>query len=299
LSAPLSLAAEEYFEFDYDNDLFTQSDRNYTQGVGLVWGNSRYGDFPLMAILPGAGEGSSDSYELDLHHRSYTPDAYELEAIQFGDRPFAATLSLITRKISRNEESRLTLTSELELGLIGPLAGGDFIQSSIHTLTGSDEPGGWGNQIENDLVANYGLYASKGLFHNSRFELLGIGAAELGSLRTNLGVGAEFRFGLNGDLIQRSHASEITNRRIAVSLKSQIHYVLYDATLQGGVFNDSSVYAIDSRDVENIVLRSEVSLTVKQARFQYSFGFSHISEEFAGGGSHSYGGFRLVFGRKF
>ena len=299
LGTSLAIAQEDYFELEYDNDLFTQSDQNYTQGLGLIYGKTSYADFSLMGFLPGAGAGSIESHELDFHHRSFTPEAYELEEIQFGDRPFAATLSLITRKISRNAPSDLTLTSELELGVIGPLAGGNLMQSSIHTLTGDDDPKGWDNQIANDIVVNYGLNADRGLFHNSIIELLASGFAELGTLRTNLGVGAEVRFGLDGNLSPLSQPLASNARQIVLSLKSDVRYVVHDATLQGGVFNDSSVYTIASNDVEDWVRRAEARITVKRATFEYSFGFNHISEEFAGGGSHTYGGFTLVFGAKF
>jgi hypothetical protein len=45
----------------------------------------------------------------------------------------------------------------LSVGVIGPAAGGEEIQTAIHRNTKNDLPHGWRYQIQNDFILNYTL----------------------------------------------------------------------------------------------------------------------------------------------
>ncbi len=49
----------------------------------------------------------------------------------------------------RDEPTRLD-TLQLDLGVIGPAAGGEFVQNNFHNLIGVDPAYGWGNQLHNE-----------------------------------------------------------------------------------------------------------------------------------------------------
>src|SRR5690606_21326027 len=44
----------------------------------------------------------------------------------------------------------------MDVGLVGPGAGGKRIQRAVHDATGSDEPKGWDNQLRNEPFINLG-----------------------------------------------------------------------------------------------------------------------------------------------
>ncbi|WP_354668439.1 MULTISPECIES: lipid A-modifier LpxR family protein [Cellulophaga] len=159
---------EKYFRFNYDNDFFTATDKNYTQGYSfeLVAPFLKNNPVNYLFYKP---EKVKAHYGLALEHIGFTPHDFDLPEIQFGDRPFAAAIMLKSFMIAVSQECKSRFTSSFSLGIIGPSAFGGDMQEAIHKATGNKIPLGWQNQIENDVVINYELGFEKQIFKYKDF----------------------------------------------------------------------------------------------------------------------------------
>lgn len=115
--------------------------------------------YPGAAGSNGAGAGlsalSHRTLRLSLGQTLYTPNDYALSEPIPTDRPFAAALAM---GLTYNASLMNTMwTTGLQLGVIGPSAGGKWSQSTIHRLWrrafDMKQPQGWHNQLHDELLA--------------------------------------------------------------------------------------------------------------------------------------------------
>jgi len=213
------------YTIQVENDVFNRvgrSDRDYTSGVRVGWLSPALTEMPtgvvaLTTIPTFFGEPPSDSvirrFALSFGQNIYTPEDTWLSQPIFNDRPYAAWLyaSMALQytykrhdpKTGTDDPVRLD-TLQLDLGVIGPLAGGDWVQNNFHTLIGVARTYGWANQLHNEPTL--GL-AFERRWRTGRYTLIEdpklevdfiprIGAA-LGNVATYAGVGGTGRIGKN------------------------------------------------------------------------------------------------------
>ena len=156
------IKSDTYFRFNYDNDYFSGTDENYTQGYSfeLVAPFLEKNPANYLLLTP---KNSKAKYGLAIEHIGFTAPDIGSPEIQFGDRPFAAAIMLKSFAITTDTLANSRLTSSLSLGLIGPGAFGEEMQAGIHKITGNTIPEGWKNQIKNDVVINYEIAYEKQL----------------------------------------------------------------------------------------------------------------------------------------
>lgn len=281
-----------YFRFHYDNDYFTSSDENYTQGYSFEIVLEALKNNPLNALLLNENK-ASQQFGFSIDHIGFTPNNIASPEIQQGDRPFASALMLKSFKIYTNAERKYRLISALRLGIIGPGAFGKEMQVGIHEATGNTIPQGWQNQIKNDVVVNYEVIYQKELLAIPRyFSLQYEASANLGTLNTNVSAGIVAMAGLFNNPF-----SNTKNRRFQVYIysKSQATFVGYDASLQGGLFNRESPYTIVSSDVERVVGQHHFGLVVHTRTLYFEYTSTNITREFASGSAASWGGIKIGF----
>jgi hypothetical protein len=284
---------DNYFRFNYDNDYFAATDRNYTQGYSFELAAPLFSKNPINRLFF-SPQDTETRYGLAIEHIGFTPDDYELPEIQFGDRPFSAAIMLKSFVISTNSENRSRFTSSLSLGIIGPGAFGQKMQTEIHEATGNKIPLGWRNQIKNDAVINYEVGYEKQLMRfNDLFSLQAMGNAKLGTLFTNASIGFNATLGLINDSFSLSSARN--GFKLYAYARPALNVIGYDATLQGGVFNRQSVYTIASGNVERFTGQLDYGLVLKTRTLYFEYTRSAISSEFDGGNSYKWGGIRIGF----
>jgi lipid A 3-O-deacylase len=141
-----------YISISVENDLIGGgTDQFYTSGVRLTYFNVGM-DSPdvidtLDKLLPIFSINNTTSTYFTLGHNIYTPEDITIEALQDDDRPWAAFLygSIGLSTYDKNHIDDLELT----LGIVGPEAFGEDIQSFVHeNISSSPNPEGWDNQIE-------------------------------------------------------------------------------------------------------------------------------------------------------
>src|SRR5689334_6818214 len=166
------------FIFQVENDVFNRfspTDRDYTNGVRIGWLSPALTAMPpgivAMTTVPTFfGEPQSDSVVrrvgVSFGQNIYTPDDTFASQPIFNDRPYAAwlyasfalqyTYKRRDEKTGRQEPVRLD-TLQLDLGVIGPAAGGEFVQNNFHNLIGVAQANGWANQLHNEPTIGIGF----------------------------------------------------------------------------------------------------------------------------------------------
>ena len=188
--------AKRYFRFNYDNDYFASRDQDYTQGYSFELVSPNLQKNPINKILFNP-KNSENKYGVSIEHIGFTSFNIKSPNIQFGDRPFAATIMLKSFAIATDTLRKSRLISSMNIGLIGPGAFGKEMQVAIHEATGNTIPEGWQNQIKNDVVLNYEVsYEKQLLSYRNLFSLQTNTRLRLGTLFTNAGFGLTTIFGI-------------------------------------------------------------------------------------------------------
>ncbi|HEY8613039.1 MAG TPA: lipid A deacylase LpxR family protein, partial [Roseomonas sp.] len=119
-----------------ENDLFGGSDRYYTNGLLLTW-RSPSEDLPwalslLDRAIDRAIEPGQLRWGLSFGQNMYTPQDTSRRSPDPRDRPYAGYL-YGAASLTRSTERTQTL-AEVQLGVVGPSALGEFVQNNYHDL---------------------------------------------------------------------------------------------------------------------------------------------------------------------
>ena len=291
LAAFRDINSESYFRINYDNDIFFATDKNYTQGISfeLMLPSIRMNPLNYLFYKP---ELSIIRYGLIIEHNSFTPNRYNIQEIQFGDRPFASTLTFKSFMIATDTLKASRITSSLNLGIIGPAAFGDEVQTAIHEVTGSLIPMGWKNQIKNDVVFNYEIgYEKQLLKYRDLFSLQTNVNGELGTLLTNASVGINTALGI----INAPFSSTTARNSFALYIYAQplINIIGYDATLQGGLFNRNNPYTISSEKIERFTGQLSFGIVLKFKSFYIEYSSTILTKNISTGTASKWAGINL------
>jgi len=288
-----NIDGDSYFRFHYDNDYFAATDENYTQGYNFEVVLPSLENNPINYLFYKPKDVST-KYGLSVEHIGFTPNDYVNEAIQFGDRPFAAAIILKSFMISKHLEKKTRLSQSLSLGLIGPGAFGKEMQVGIHKATGNKIPGGWDNQIKNDVVLNYRIDFEKQLYiYNNLFAIQTNSTLQLGTLFTNVSAGFNMQLGILNSTFETSKSKK--NFQIYLYGQPNVSVIGYDASLQGGLFNDDSPYTISSKGVERFTAQYNYGVILKTKTLYFEYTRSAITKEFKTGNPAKWGGIRIGF----
>ena len=172
-----------------ENDKFapTNKDRYYTQGLKIAINRGDHTFFSLTQEINTPSDTTNPNPSLD-------------------DMPYSGALYVgwgYGAILDRGGRRDCMFSVEAKLGVIGPSAGGATIQNKFHDLIGTPQSSGWGTQLPDELLLNLdGEFRrrfdldSSGRGHR---DLIARGVIELGTVRTAVVLGAQFRGGVNLD----------------------------------------------------------------------------------------------------
>ncbi|MGJ8633342.1 MAG: lipid A deacylase LpxR family protein [Luteolibacter sp.] len=210
--------------FQLDNDLFADSDRDYTSGVRIaVGGKLNRGEgngFLRDQLLKFSGDPNSKGYKFferlssfegeleygwgaSLTQFLYTPEDSLQRLAPAGQRPYAAWLGTEFSINVRDENSLSTVS--FSIGVTGEWALGEETQDFVHdNISGSPFFNGWDSQLQEEVTANLILNHKRRLrfldgWEAGNFSLDGyyeFGGA-VGTFRTAAHVGGLVRAGWN------------------------------------------------------------------------------------------------------
>ena len=145
-----------------DNDLFTGTDREYTNGVqvgstsatvesfddaefapSLRWANDK-----LRWLQPKGFEENNVTWTIG--QRMFTPEDWRLEEPDPRDRPYAGLL--FAGLTYNGRDSHSLRSTSLDVGIVGPSALAEQAQNLVHEAAGVDRFLGWDHQLNDEPV---------------------------------------------------------------------------------------------------------------------------------------------------
>ncbi len=266
----IALSRESFLKINFDNDILDYTDRFYTNGIRIDMISPAFSGNPVSKLLLPYWGAGTNHYGLSLVQNMYTPSTTKTGGILYDDRPYAAYLFLGSFKITNDPIHKFRQTSELDLGIIGPWSFGEWVQRSFHsTVPTNNEPLGWEFQVQNDVVLNYNAVLEKGIWNTPAIDFNLITSASLGTLHTNVSGGFLFRTGwMNPYFANLGIAKRASLQRAGLRKAQFIFFVKgsgkligYDATLEGGLINHSSVYTLSVDQITRMVFQTSAGMT--------------------------------------
>jgi hypothetical protein len=281
------------FNFRYENDHYAGQDQGYSSGLRWQFGSRNVAH---EACVPGSVKFAERLFgwtmpgnpnELNLlagvEHHVYTPtDRFRTDVI-VDDRPYAGWLftTLGMRARAGNELVR----NYVNIGVVGPAAGGEQVQNFLHRILGRPRFQGWSNQLHNELGLQW-VYDHAYRFEltpNSRVQIDAVPhwGGSIGNVATYAEAGSELRIGPNlpNDFgmipVAESEGEHGLRPYFFVSLNGRL--VLRDIFLDGNTFGDSQ-----SVDKKNFVGEYGMGVAIHIGGMKVSFTRLHRTREFNG-----------------
>ncbi len=218
--------AGTFVDIDNDTLLGRKDDRFYTSGMGIT----------RQYALQGAA--GTTIFGWRIGQEQYTASDIKLppEKVMPPDHPYAAWLYGGVFKQTRGADGT-HLKLGLDLGCLGPCAGGEWAQTNLHRLINQPLPQGWSKQMRNEFGAM--LYADAAPVRWSPKAWLDITPnlhARFGNIFTDAGAGLTLRAGRLNALADQGAAYGF--------LRIDGRAVGYNATLQGGYFSRDNPHTV-------------------------------------------------------
>lgn len=312
--------------FYLENDLFADTDTDYTNGVRYSLaasqtknvGDSKLPEFLKTAnlklittyknLFPKNSQGAeiTTRFIATFAQRMYTPEDKEPTEVIDDQRPYAGWLYLGMATHLRAERQLNTL--ELDLGIIGPAALGREIQDAVHDARGITKFQGWDNQLSNELGFSI-ILERKQKTREYQFgrgleaDIIGHWGGSLGNVATYLNAGIEFRLGWElpddfgtsalrpgGD--NSVSGSEHEGFHLFASVDTRL--VARDIFLDGNTFKNSH-----SVTKKNVVADAAVGFSFNFHRFKVSYARIFRTKEFdLQPKYHSYGSIAISYWKR-
>ncbi len=311
------------FTLFFENDLFGDTDQNYTSGIKLSWMSPdllRYrdsGDVPewfrrrLRRLLffddPKAPPDPlvQRNVVLSIGQSIFTPQDIDAFDLIEDDRPYAGWL--YAGLAFRKRDLDVLDTLELQLGVVGPASLSEPAQVFVHEFRNLDKPNGWEHQLENEPTI--------GIAYERKWRTVkaepGLGwdfiphlGAVIGNAYTYGNVGGEIRVGWNlppdfGDPLIRPGG--VTSPPLVFDRSQKLRLYLFgfvdaravarDITLDGNTFADS--HSVDKR---HLVADLAVGASLVFDRFKLTIAQALRTREFEGEkDDHRFGSISMAY----
>ena len=277
---------------EIENDLLFNTDSYYTAGIALSLTNKKLNKTPSQFLLNLITKKDIDITGFGIQQRIYTPYSIEQPNIVQNDRPYSAYFLLSNYSVFINSSKKTVISNEIGIGFMGPMAGGEEVQSFVHTILGNTIPVGWENQLNNAFLIDYQLRIEKSIFRGAFSEhVIPFTELRVGTLTDRVKMGVKLRVGnKNKSMLKLSKGKSINNKFIwEWILSGNLQGVFYDATLEGGVLNEDESIALPKQDVieQQFQVRMGVNFYIKRFSFRYMVKYN--SKDFSNAVVHRYG----------
>lgn len=204
------------FSLQFENDLFGDTDQNYTNGIKLSLVSSDLTEFrdtdrfrPWTVWwannLPFVNdEEGNDSLQRNIAfsvgQKIFTPQDIQQTGLISNDRPYGGWLYFGTGFHTKTKVRLDTL--ELQVGIVGPYSLAEDTQNFVHKVRDILTAKGWDNQLENEPAFAV-IYEQKRRFRPANFherwgyDVIAHAGGAVGTVYTYGNLGAEARVGWN------------------------------------------------------------------------------------------------------
>lgn len=293
-------ADHKEFYFQWDNDIYLFKDYYYTQGAQLYLVNPKLRYNPANHLFFKL-KNADNYFGLGAIQEIYTPKDVVDTLLAAIDRPYSGTLYLRSFLTSSVPERHLRLTSQFDIGFLGPLSGAEQAQQLIHEWLGLNYPQGWNFQIDNRPYLNYNIILDKGLLRNPRFFDFTVNArARIGNIHDDFQLGFLFRTGQMNNLfkgLNLGNTKYTDNRNFEMYFfgKATGMAVLYNATLMGGIIAPEDQHEFSYNEIKHFIGEFEGGIRINY-RFMGAEGkVTWKTPEFETGEQHGWGSISMFF----
>lgn len=289
-----------------ENDLLAGTDRYYTNGIKLGLGvlfqplQDLFKPMPAWLLDQLSKENAKTHFGVFLGQSLYSPRNIRVAENQPFDRPWAAWL-YVGGVAQRVEPTRLD-TVEIDIGMVGPAALGEVVQSNWHALIGAPQPRGWDNQLPNEAAFS-ASYLHKRKIAAGGVELIPHAGVTFGTVMTLARLGGIVRIGQNmtgfgPDTIEPGGAM-LQSTRLAHDGALRAGWEWYGFVggdyrlVAHNIFLDGTLFhASPSVDRRSRVYDLSAGFALRYKQLNFSLTRIHRSEEFTtaagGGGSQTF-----------
>ncbi len=149
------------------NDVFAGTDRHFTNGGSISWLDDPFRSkddnrtnsysalvFDVANALPFTTMDTTQQHTagISLMQMIITPTDITQTEPQYDDLPYAGYLALSFYMFEFDDESFSEY--RMEVGVVGPQSGAEWLQTTVHRIIGSEEPKGWDTQMGTQLTLN-------------------------------------------------------------------------------------------------------------------------------------------------
>lgn len=282
----------------FDNDIFAGTDYYYTNGfsIGMVHPKLASGFF--NNILAGLGSNAFNTSGIRVYQFMFTPQNPESIEIDRNDRPFAGVLLAEYFKLSQIPARGINMHASFRLGVIGKASMAEALQTAMHQL----KPFGWNYQMANDLLINYDFSLEKMFLKGDFWQLSGMLDLGLGSYQTYGGGAIQFRVGLLNS-IPNGYFPELNPVNDSYEpagsfwffIEPAWHFMAYNASLNGGLFNDNSPHSFGYNEINHSLVRFSAGFSWHYRKLGLGLKWTYLSPEFQNAKQHNWGSLSLLY----
>lgn len=263
------------FGLHSDNDLYSslRKDRYYTNGLFISY---RY---------LSKKENKKRIYEIQIGQQLYSPFSSSVNDISEHDRPFAGYL-FTGFGMSTFYKNNTIFKLNTQIGTIGTNSLGRQTMAFVHKIYNFRNPIGWKHQISNIFVLNINTNYTKNIakLSTTTVAIDWVNSLSAGTVFNNISTGINLRIGLiplkeikNTIAYQGNLSKEQTNKKeLFFHVKPKLNYILYDATIQGSLFNNNSPVTYN---VKPIVFTSELGISYATNNINFSYRLNFHSKK--------------------
>lgn len=292
-----------FLDEDYLNFKGAGTDRYYTYGLRIdyFFFKKKKPGFPSNCLLKISQE--RNVYGWGAAQLMFTPKNIRTTEIQYNDRPYAGALYGVHSLQSFDDTRKIKITSEILLGVIGPLSLAEETQILGHRLVNYIKPNGWRNQVPNDLIVNYNISMEKQVLLPSKKILVNAVIETFsGTLYNAAGIGFMMRLGKFNSYFENVNPQGKSKRdkfQLYMYSKPVARVVLSNALLQGGLMNQvnhqKKGFTLNNDQVERLVVLFDAGITCEVQKFSVTIRQKMSTAEFKGQSAQEVGNITLQF----
>ena len=295
-----SFVYKNEFGFKSDNDSYLAqgSDRYYTNGLFLTFRHA-------MDQRKVYGKINKKIWEIEAGQRMYNAQSGNVPDITYVDRPFAAYL-YVGGSMNWLYSKEHTLKLSLQVGAIGPAAKGQEAQEFLHKTAGFYEVNGWQYQVNNAIGINSSLEYSRFIYRlpSDKVDFSVATNLNFGTTYSGAGIGALIRAGSISQFFHSATSNSRTSNQYVTKplaereffffVRPVLNFIAYDATVQGGLFNEEKGPV--TYDVKRLVFSKEFGVMYAYKRWTADFSAIFKSKEIESlAKKHQYGSASLYY----
>jgi lipid A 3-O-deacylase len=287
-----------FLSIRFENDLITyaNTDRYFTNGIAFTLQAPWLAHSRLSQLMLPYHHSSTIAYSLELVQNMYTPKDTRIAPTFSNDRPYSSYLYLGYKKIIADPFRKIRLSSEAEIGYLGPYSPGAYLQTLVHeSFPTNDKPLGWETQINTDIILNYNLRFEKALISQRNLMVSVKTQVKAGTLYSQAGIGMRLQAGKQESYFSCLPGKESSSWQYFFFIDATANCIGYDATLQGGLFDRDNTFTLKSNEISRYVGTAEGGFQVRYKGTGLEVAQHYLSPEYKGGLGHKWGRISLIF----